>query len=81
MRPTLLSSRVRSYFYGDKRRRIADMMRELERVDHRVCETVVEAEVAEVRMIHTHRPKYNRRSRPPKSSHFVKLTKEKFPRL
>ena len=78
---TNLRQRVRQYFYGDKRRRIANLMKEMERVDHVSCATVLEAEVTELRLIHTHRPRYNRRSRPPKASHFVKLTKEAFPRL
>lgn len=78
---TNLRSRVRSYFYGDDRRSVADMMRELHSIDYRVCDTAIEAEVIELRMIHSHRPRYNRRSRPPKASHFVKLTREAFPRL
>lgn len=76
-----LRSRVRQYFYGDQRRTIANLMRELHSIDHQVCETVLEAEVAELRLIHAHRPRYNRRSRPPKSSHYVKVTDEAFPRL
>ncbi|WP_217551150.1 GIY-YIG nuclease family protein, partial [Pantoea sp. GbtcB22] len=31
---TNLRSRVRQYFYGDQRRRIANLMRELDSVDH-----------------------------------------------
>ena len=46
-----------------------------------MCQTPIEAEITELRLIHAHRPRYNRRSRPPKSSHFVKLTREAFPRL
>jgi DNA polymerase-3 subunit epsilon len=78
---TNLRARVRQYFYGDKRRTIANLMRELHSVEHRVCNTVLEAEVTELRLIHAHRPRYNRRSRPPKTSHFVKVTHEPFPRL
>lgn len=78
---TNLRARVRQYFYGDKRKTIANMMRELETIEHQVCPTVLEAEIAELRLIHAHRPRYNRRSRPPKNSHFVKLTRERFPRL
>ncbi len=76
-----LRARVRQYFYGDTRRRIADLVRDLDTLDHIVCETGIEAEVTEVRLIHAHKPRYNRRSRPPKASHFVKLTKERYPRL
>jgi len=78
---TNLRARVRQYFYGDKRRSVANMMRELHTVEHQICQTVLEAEVTEIRLIHGHRPRYNRKSRPPKASHFVKLTKERFPRL
>jgi len=76
-----LRARVRQYFYGDQRRSIANLMRELDSVDHIVCHTPLEAEITEVRLIHAHRPRHNRRSRPPKSSHWVKLTDEAFPRL
>ena len=78
---TNLRARVRQYFYGDQRRTIGSLMRELESVDHIVCPTPLEAEITELRLIHTYRPRYNRRSRPPKSSHWVKLTAEPFPRL
>lgn len=76
-----LRTRVRQYFYGDTRRTIANMMKELDSIDHVTCDTVLEAEVTELRLIHAHRPRYNRKSRPPKTSHFVKLTNERYPRL
>jgi DNA polymerase III subunit epsilon len=78
---TNLRARVRQYFYGDQRRIIGSLMRELDSVDHIVCPTPLEAEITELRLIHAYRPRYNRRSRPPKSSHWVKLTAEPFPRL
>ncbi len=76
-----LRTRVRSYFYGDNRRTVAQMMRDLADIDFRVCATELEAEVTEVRLIHAHAPRYNRRSRPPKSTQYVKLTAEEYPRL
>lgn len=76
-----LRSRVRSYFYGDTRRSVAQMLRELASVDHRVCDTELEAEVTELRLIAAHRPRHNRRSKPPRASHWVRLTDEAFPRL
>jgi DNA polymerase-3 subunit epsilon len=76
-----LRTRVRQYFYGDTRKSIANMMRELDSVEHQVCDTLLEAEITELRLIHAHRPRHNRRSRPPKTSHFVKLTDERYPRL
>lgn len=76
-----LRSRVRAYFYGDRRKRITQMMRDLDRVEHRVCPTEIEASVAELRLIAAHRPRYNRRSLPPRSTTWIRLTDERFPRL
>ena len=76
-----LRARVRQYFYGDTRKSVADLMNELDSIEHQVCDTLLEAEVTEIRLIHAHRPRHNRRSRPPKTSHFVKLTDETYPRL
>lgn len=76
-----LRTRVRSYFYGDTRRSITNLLNELHSIEGRVCETELEASITELRLIHTFRPRHNRRSKPPKASHWVKLTKEEFPRL
>jgi DNA polymerase-3 subunit epsilon len=76
-----LRTRARSYFYGDDRRSVEQMLRDLEEIDFRVCATELEAEITEIRLIHAHIPRYNRRSRPPKSTHYVKLTAEEYPRL
>lgn len=76
-----LRSRVRSYFYGDTRRSVTTMLRNLARIDHRVCPTELEAEITELRLIHAMAPRYNRKSRPPKSTHWLKLTTERYPRL
>lgn len=78
---TNLRSRVRSYFYGDTRRSVTQMLNELDAVEHRVCETELEASVAEIRLIAAHRPRHNRRSKPTRSPHWVRLTREPFPRL
>jgi DNA polymerase-3 subunit epsilon len=76
-----LRTRVRSYFYGDDRKQIGQMLRDVDVVDHRECATELEAEVAELRLIHAHRPRYNRRSRPARTCYWVKVTAERFPRL
>lgn len=78
---TNLRSRVRSYFAGDTRRRIDDMLRDLHTIDHLVTLNELEASVLEVRAIAEQNPRYNRRSRRPRSLHWVRLTAEKFPRL
>jgi len=76
-----LRTRVRSYFYGDTRKTVGQMLRELDRIEHRVCATELEAEVTELRLIRAHVPRHNRRSKPTRSPHWVRLTDEAFPRL
>jgi DNA polymerase-3 subunit epsilon len=76
-----LRARVRTYFGSDRRRMIRGLLRETSRIDHRVCPTAVEAEVRELRAIARHRPRFNRRSKPPRSAVWLKLTAERFPRL
>jgi DNA polymerase III subunit epsilon len=76
-----LRSRVRGYFYGDTRRSVARMLAELDRIEHRVCETELEACITELRLIAAHMPRHNRRSKPTRAPHWVRLTREAFPRL
>lgn len=76
-----LRARLRRYFGQDGRRRIAAMVRETDAVRWEVTPTELEARVREVRAIHAHRPRYNRRSRHPERAVYVKLTREPFPRL
>ncbi len=76
-----LRTRLRRYFGQDRRRRIADLVNATSRVDWTVCETTIEAQVREVREIHRHRPRFNRRSRHPEKAAWVTLTEEAFPRL
>jgi DNA polymerase-3 subunit epsilon len=75
-------SRVRTYFTASEQRtRMAEMVGIAERVDAVPCATTLEAEVRELRLIAEHKPRYNRRSRFPERSAWVKLTVEPFPRL
>lgn len=76
-----LRARVRSYFSGDTRRRIDDILRDLDTIEHVVTLNEFEASVLEIRAISEQNPRYNRRSKQPRSLHWVKLTAEKFPRL
>ncbi|TIC80933.1 DEDD exonuclease domain-containing protein [Nocardioides sp. GY 10127] len=79
---TNLRRRVRSYFTASETRsRMGEMVRLAERVDAIVCATPLEAQVRELRLIGEHKPRYNRRSRHPERTHFVKLTREPWPRL
>ncbi len=76
-----LRTRVMSYFHGDQRRSIGDMLRQLRDIEHRTCTGELEAAVTELRLIHAHRPRFNRASRPSKATHWVTLTRGPFPRL
>jgi DNA polymerase-3 subunit epsilon len=77
-----LRARVRNYFVASEpRTRMAEMVGCAERVDHVECSHGLEAEVRELRLIAEHKPRYNRRSRFPERAVFLKLTRERFPRL
>ncbi|HSJ71092.1 MAG TPA: DEDD exonuclease domain-containing protein [Acidimicrobiia bacterium] len=78
---TNLRARVRSYFAGDQRRRVDAMLRDLHRIDHLTTATEIEAAVIELRLIASEAPRYNRRSKDPRSLHWVTLTRERHPRL
>jgi DNA polymerase-3 subunit epsilon len=77
-----LRTRVRSYFTASETRsRMGEMVGIASSVDGIECATALEAEVRELRLIAEHKPRYNRRSRHPEKVHFVKLTREPWPRL
>ena len=79
---TNLRTRVRSYFSGERRRKVAQLLRETERIDHIVCPGPLEAEILEVRLIHELLPRFNRQGTRWQSYTYVKLTcNERFPRL
>jgi DNA polymerase III subunit epsilon len=79
---TDLRSRVKSYFYGDERKRIRDMLAKTARVDHRECATELESLVAEARLIARHEPPYNRRGRTWRAYAYLKVDlTEAWPRL
>ncbi len=74
--------RTRTYFTSSEtRRRMSEMVGLAESITPIVCETRLEAQVRELRLIATHKPAYNRRSRNPEKVVWVKLTVEAFPRL
>ena len=79
---TNLRSRVRSYFGGDDRRKVSQLLRETVTIDHVVCAGTLEASVLEVRLIHRHQPPFNHRSKLWSRYAYLKLTlDEAFPRL
>jgi DNA polymerase-3 subunit epsilon len=79
---TDIAARVRGYFTASEpRARMAEMVRLADKVTPVVCETPLEAAVRELRLIAEHAPRFNRRSRSPERTPWVKITKEAFPRL
>ncbi len=79
---TNLRARVRSYFGGDDRRKISQLLRETQAIDHIVCPGTLEASVLEVRLIHRHQPPFNHRSKLWSRYAYLKLTlDEPYPRL
>jgi DNA polymerase-3 subunit epsilon len=79
---TNLRSRVRTYFTAaETRPRMDEMVRLSTGVETIVCDTPLQAEVTELRLIAAHAPPYNRRSKYPERSQWIKITDEAFPRL
>ncbi len=79
---TNIRRRVRGYFTSSETRpRMDEMVRVATGVDALVCATDLEAEIRELRMIASHSPRYNRRSRRQDKAVWVKLTTDYWPRL
>jgi DNA polymerase III subunit epsilon len=75
-------ARVKSYFYGDTRKKIGDLLGEVAAVDGVPCGGELEALVLEARLIGRHEPKYNRRGKTWRRGAYLKLDPaEAFPRL
>jgi DNA polymerase III subunit epsilon len=79
---TNLRARVRSYFTAaEKRPRMEEMIRVATGVEAIPCSTGLQAEVTELRLIASHAPRYNRRSKFPERTLWIKITNEAYPRL
>jgi DNA polymerase-3 subunit epsilon len=77
-----LRGRVKSYFYGDERKKIGDLLAETTGVDGIPCASELEALVVEARLIREHEPKYNRRGKTWRRYAYLKVdTAEAFPRV
>lgn len=77
-----LRARVKSYFYGDARKKIEDLLGEVTSVEGLRCAGELEALVVEARLIGAHEPKYNRRGKTWRRGAYLKLDpSETFPRL
>ncbi len=79
---TDLRSRVRSYFSSDRRRKVAQLLRETHDISWEVHSSVLAAELEELRLIQTLQPRFNRRGRRPTRPIWVRLdVSERLPRL
>ena len=77
-----LRARVKSYFYGDERKKIVNLLEEVRSVEGIRCDDELEALVVEARLIVRHEPKYNRRGKTWRRSAYLALDiAEAWPRL
>ena len=77
-----LRTRVRSYFYGDSRRKVGRLLEQVTGVEGRPCGSELEALVLEARLIREHEPTYNRHGKGWRRYTYLKLDlAEAFPRL
>ena len=78
-----LRSRVKSYFYGDERKKIEGLLGEVRRVDgEETPGGELEALVLEARLIRSHEPKYNRRGKTWRRFAYLKVDPaEAYPRV
>lgn len=77
-----LRSRVKNYFTAaETRKRIHDMIALADRVEVIETPTIIEAEIRELRLIASKRPRFNRRSRFQEKAIWIRLTDEAYPRM
>lgn len=77
-----LRQRVRSYFYGDERKRVDDLLARTASVEGIVCGSELEALVLEARLIREQEPPFNRRGKTWRRYAYLKIhTAEPFPRV
>ena len=79
---TDLRSRVKSYFYGDSRKKIEDLLAETAAVEGIPCGNELRALVLESRLIAREEPKYNRRGKTWRRYAYLRVDlDEAFPRI
>jgi len=77
-----LRTRVKSYFYGDERKKVVNLLDEVRSVESVRCSGELEALVVEARLIRRHEPKYNRRGTTWRRAAYLALDlTEAWPRL
>jgi DNA polymerase III subunit epsilon len=77
-----LRSRVKSYFYGDDRKKVVDLLAETVSVDGVACGSELESLILEARLIREHEPKYNRRGKTWRKYAYLRIDDgEAYPRI
>lgn len=77
-----LRARVKSYFYGDPRKKVEDLLTETSTVEGIACHSELEALVLEARLIRSYEPKYNRRGKTWRRYAYLKIDlAEAYPRI
>ena len=77
-----LRSRVKSYFYGDGRKKVDDLLSETASVDGVACGSELESLILEARLIREHEPKYNRRGKTWRKYAYLRIDDaEAYPRI
>ena len=77
-----LRSRVKSYFYGDERKKVQDLVASVSRIEALTTGGELEALVLEIRLIAEHLPRYNAHGKRWRRFAYVKLDPlEAWPRL
>lgn len=77
----ILKNRVRSYFTGSHGAKTQLLVSEIDDFEYIVTSSDIEALILEMNLIKEHDPRYNVMLRDDKSYPYIKLTKEKNPRL
>ena len=77
-----LRSRVKSYFYGDGRKKVDDLLAETASVDGVACGSELESLILEARLIREHEPRYNRRGKTWRRYAYLRIDDaEAYPRI
>lgn len=68
-----LRSRTRSYFTSDQRKKVGPLLAQTERIDFKRCESPLESEVLELRVIRACAPPFNRAGTTIKKPYFLRF--------
>ena len=78
---TSLKNRISSYFFGAHNYRIEKMISQINKIETKETDTVLEALILEANLIKKYQPKYNIKEKDDKSFSYFVITKEEFPRF